>query len=386
VLPLYEKHAVITRSAEEKIMRRRIDRSRHSRRDVIRMGAAAGVAAGAGPAFAAHSAWASQEASAEGPLVIGGWGGRFTESTRTFFAEPFTAETGIEVQIVDAPGEQMARIMAQRDAGKMEWDLADALSAADSYIAFNQGLAAKLPTELKTELEGMVTVVNDWGFAFSSLAHVIACNMDEADACPTTPEEFWDVESFPGPRVLSSFNTIEVLTLALQGAGVPDDELFPMDLDLAFSKLEELRPNVPVWYTSGDQSEQVLRDGEVVMGQVWSGRAFNVADQGVNLEVVWDRAIYEPGFWFVWEGAPHQEAAFQFLRWMASNAEAQAKWATEMRYGPANPEAFEFMEEDVAKRMAEYPENFEKLVVPDWQWFAENSEEILTRWNEFLAG
>jgi spermidine/putrescine-binding protein len=143
---------------------------------------------------------------------------------------------------------------------------------------------------------------------------------------------------------------------------------------------------VPVWYTSGDQSEQVLRDGEVVMGQVWSGRAYNVLDSGVDLEIVWDRAIYEPGFWFAFEGAPHQEAAFQFLQWVAANAEAQAGWATEMSYGPANPDAFNFMEEDVATRLADYPANFEKLVVPDWQWYAENFEEIQQRWNEFLAG
>lgn len=365
---------------------RRFERSRFSRRDVMRFGAAAGLAASGGMAGAARPARAAQEGSAEGPLVIAGWGGRFTEATRTYFAEPFTAETGIEVQIVDAPGEQMARMMAQRNAGQVEWDLADALSAADSYIAFNQGLAAPLPAEIKTEMEGMLNVVNDWGFAFSSLAHTIAVNPAESDPWPTTPQEFWDDEAFPGPRVLSSFNTIEVLTLALQGAGVPDDELFPMDLDLAFSALEEIRPSVPVWYTSGDQSEQVLRDGEVAMGQIWSGRAYNVVDQGVPLEIIWERAIYEPGFWFVWEDAPHKDAAFQFLSWMAANAEAQAGWATEMRYGPANPAAFEFIEDDIALRLADYPENFEKLVVPDWQWFAENSEEILTRWNEFLAG
>ncbi len=366
-------------------MARSSDRHRLSRRDILRLGTAAGLAAGATPALGRHGIGAAQETS-EGPLVIVGWGGRFTDASRTYFAEPFTAETGIEVQFVDAPGEQMARILAQREAGNIEWDLADALSAADSYVAFNEGIAAPLPPDLKTELEGMLNVVNDWGFAFSSLAHAIVCNQGEAEACPMTPEEFWDVEAFPGPRVLSSFNTIEVLTLALQSAGVPDDQLFPMDLDVAFAQLEAIRPNVPVWYTSGDQSEQVLRDGEVVMGQVWSGRAYNVLDQGIDLEIVWERAIYEPGFWFAFDGAPHQEAAFQFLQWVASHPEEQAGWATEMRYGPANPEAFEFMEEAVAQRMADYPENFEKLVVPDWQWYAENFEEIQQRWNEFLAG
>src|SRR5690606_30625559 len=125
-------------------------------------------------------------------LVIAGWGGRFTEATRTFFTEPFSEETGIEVEIVDAPGEQIARLMAQRQAGDMQWDLVDSPGAAEAYVGFAEGLFAPMPSDLRTELEGIMNLVNDWGFSFASLAFVLACNQDAAEACPTTPEEFWD--------------------------------------------------------------------------------------------------------------------------------------------------------------------------------------------------
>ncbi|MER3486505.1 MAG: hypothetical protein C4345_11585, partial [Chloroflexota bacterium] len=71
-------------------------------------------------------------------MIIAGWGGRFTQASRTYLAEPWSAETGIEVQFVDAPSEQLARILAQRDAGKIEWDLVDSASAVDAYVAFNR--------------------------------------------------------------------------------------------------------------------------------------------------------------------------------------------------------------------------------------------------------
>lgn len=358
---------------------------RLSRRDFVRLSAAASALPAADSLLLPRGISAAQE-EASGPIVVAGWGGRFTEASRTYLAEPFTQETGIEVQFVDAPGEQLSRVLAQKNAGKIEWDLMDAVTASDSYVAFDQGLAAKLPADLKTKFDGMLNVVNDYGFAFAALGDIIACNTEEAEACPTTPAEFWDVEQFPGPRVLCSFLPLEVLTFASLGAGTPKDELFPLDLDLAFSKLEEIRPHVTVWYTSGDQSEQVFRDGEVVMGQIWSGRAYNVLDQGVPLQISWEQGVYEPGFWFALEGAPHQAAAFQFLDWIATHPEDQAKWATEMRYAPANPEAFDYMDEETAKRLADYPENFEKLIVPDWQWYAENSATIQERWNEFLAG
>jgi putative spermidine/putrescine transport system substrate-binding protein len=327
-----------------------------------------------------------QPAGGNGRLVIGGWGGRFTDSTRRFLAEPFTEETGIEIEIVDAPGEQTARLFAQRDAGRIEWDLVDALDPGGAYVAFNEGLAARLPDDLKSELEGILNVVNDWSFAYSSLAHIFACNVDLVDACPSTPEEYWDTDNFPGLRMMSSFNSLEVITMAMLADGVPRDEIFPVDLDRAFAKLEEIKPHVAVWFTSGDQIEQVLRDEEVELAWSWSGRMYNVADQGVNLDFNWNSGVYEPGFWFAVEGGPNPEGAWQFLEWFAKNAEAQAQWATEMQYSPANPDAFDHMDEEVAVRLADYPENFEQLVVPDWQWYADHFDEIERRWNEFIAG
>lgn len=333
----------------------------------------------------ASPAPAATPGRAAGPLIIAGWGGRFTQASRTYLAEPFTAETGIEVQFVDAPSEQLARILAQRDAGKIEWDLVDSAAAVDAYVAFNRGLAAELPDELKAKFKEILNVSNDWGFAYSSLGHVVVCREDEAQACPATPAELWDVGRFPGPRSFSSFNTLEVLTFALLADGVSKDRLFPMDVERAFAKMDEIKPHVAVWWSSGDQSEQVLRDAEAVMGQFWSGRAYNVLDQGVPLRISWEEGVYEPGFWFAIEGAPHLDAAFLFLDWIATHPEAQAKWATEMRYGVANPKAFDYIEPAVAERLADYPANFEKLVVPDWQWYAEHFEELQKRWTEFLA-
>ena len=38
------------------------------------------------------------------PLVVATWGGAYTDAFREAFADPFSEETGVEVQIVDAPG------------------------------------------------------------------------------------------------------------------------------------------------------------------------------------------------------------------------------------------------------------------------------------------
>ncbi len=60
--------------------------------------------------------------------------------------------------------------------------------------------------------------------------------------------------------------------MALIADGVPVDKLYPLDVDRAFKKLEQLKPHVLVWWSSGAQSAQVLKDGEVDMVAAWNGR------------------------------------------------------------------------------------------------------------------
>ena len=43
-------------------------------------------------------------------------------------------------------------------------------------------------------------------------------------------------------------------------AGVAPDKLYPLDVDRAFKKLEEIKPHITVWWTSGAQSAQLLKD------------------------------------------------------------------------------------------------------------------------------
>src|SRR3989442_1490871 len=43
---------------------------------------------------------------------------------------------------------------------------------------------------------------------------------------------------------------------ALVADGVPPDKVFPMDVDRAFRKLDQIKPHVKVWWTQGNQSQQ----------------------------------------------------------------------------------------------------------------------------------
>ena len=51
---------------------------------------------------------------------------------------------------------------------------------------------------------------------------------------------FWDAKSFPGQRSVRK-HPIYALEMALIADGVPMDKLYPLDVDRAFKKLEQLK-------------------------------------------------------------------------------------------------------------------------------------------------
>ncbi len=130
------------------------------------------------------------------------------------------------------------------------------------------------------------------------------------------PRSFFDTANFPGPRSMYAWGALSALVLAEQANGISKDKLFPINIDRAFAKLKQLRPSIRVWYRSGDQSQQTLRDGEVVMGALWDGRAFNLIKQGAPVVTTFENAVFEPSWIVVLKNAPHEKAAWRYLEWI----------------------------------------------------------------------
>ena len=100
------------------------------------------------------------------PLVVATWGGAYTDAFREAFADPFSAETGVEVQIVDAPGGYNAMLEAQAEADNVTWDLID-LGEEDALALVDAGLLQPLPDDLKADLIEVVGEENvtDYGIS-----------------------------------------------------------------------------------------------------------------------------------------------------------------------------------------------------------------------------
>lgn len=315
-------------------------------------------------------------------LVIASWGGRFTETTEEFLAQPFEKETGIDVQIVDVPGTQVTQLKAQKDAGKMQWDVMDSLSAGDAYVLASEKLLEPLSEEQKTSYAEALgeDKLSDFGFTYANLGYIIVCRED-VKKCPTTVPEYFDTDAFPGTRALPGTSPGPMSSILAEAAGVE----LPQDVDTLLKPLKDVKEDIKVFYSSGDQQEQLIRQGEVDMSIMYSGRAYSLVDKGTPLTINW-AGTYDPGFTAEVVDAPHPEAAQKFLDWVVENPDAQAKWAEQMQYSVPSPDALKSLPVNVAERLADYPENFDALGKQDFEWYVENKSAIDQGLNQIVQG
>ena len=82
--------------------------------------------------------------------------------------------------------------------------------------------------------------------------HGVASNIQGTNLCyrrdkfptggPKSWVDFWDVKRFPGARGLCINDSPRTLIFALLADDVPADRLYPLDVDRAFKKLDQIKP------------------------------------------------------------------------------------------------------------------------------------------------
>lgn len=333
-------------------------------------------------------------AAAAGPLVVtdrtiaqtrtiyvNTWGGSWTAAEEAAFFKPFTEQTGIRVRTV-APV-SYAKLKAQVQSGNYEWDIT-AISQADLLRADRAGLVEPIDWSIVKKEKLFPNAVYANGLAYCALGTNLAYRKDKFPrGGPKTWADFWDVEKFPGNRAMLN-NAVRTLQFALVADGVPLDKVFPIDTDRAFRKLDQIKPHIKVWWTQGNQSQQLMRDGEVDMMVMWNDRASELQQQGYPVELVWHGATITTTMWGIAKGASNRKLAWEFLQF-AVQPKPQVDFSKRLYYGPTNPEAFKYISSDVARQLPTYEKNARVAIRPDTVWEAEHTASIQERFTQWLA-
>lgn len=349
--------------------------SRPSRRAVLKLAAAA-VGALAAPAVL--------RAQTGGKVFVRTSGGSYQEGLQKGTWNDFTAKTGIEVVAVPA---NTAKLIAMAESGASEIDLVDANAGATLSLV-EKGFYEQLDKS-RFELTNLedISIVDDHYLEYSAFAAALVYNEEVfPSGHPSSWAEFWDVEKFPGKRMLQDAKAIAPdLEFALLADGVAVDKLYPLDIDRAFAMMEKIRPSIVKFYDSGALGASLLAEKTVVLGSLWTNRAAVLRKDGAPIGIEWNQAMRLAEHSGIVKNAPNRDNAYKLLDYSLS-PEAQARTLPALGLSPSNKRAFESIPAEEAALLPTADKNMPLGFDQDASWWLKHREEVAQRWEEFLLG
>ena len=343
-----------------------------SRRDVVKMGAAAAaslpISALGFPALA--------EDKPE-KLVIASGGGALDEAYKKAYWDTFTAKTGIKIITTDYVG--LAQLQAMEEASNVAVDVLN-IDAAEAPVAGKKGWLEPIDWSLSDRSKVLKVAAKDDHVLAEVAAKVLAWNTETfpGDKAPKDWTAMWDLKGYPGKRSLwkQAFQTLEV---ALMGDGVPLDKVYPIDADKALAALDKIRPNL-LWWDSGAQSAQLIADGESVIGSSWSGRAAKPKAEGAHIDFTFNKALLVAGAWAIPKGAKNLKWSQAFIAHTLVPENA-AIYSQTIAYGPVVPDALKLLPADRVKQLPD-PSNG---LFSDYAFWADAGDAIIKKFNDWLT-
>jgi len=335
-----------------------------------------------------------------GDITVVSWGGAYTKSQVEAYHKPWIAKTGNGIKSEDYSG-GIAEIKAQVEAGNVSWDLVD-VELSDAIRACDEGLletidASTLPAGADgtpAQEDFIKGTLHECAVANIVWSTIFAYDTTKIKDGPKTMADFFDLKKFPGKRGMRK-GAKPNLEFALIADGVAAKDVYtvlktPEGVDRAFAKLSTIKSSV-VWWEAGAQPPQLLADGEVVMTTAYNGRIFNaVAGEGKPFEIVWDGQIWDLDLWVIPKGAKNKDLAMDFLKFSTAT-EQLAKQASYISYGPARKSSgslvgkYHNKDIDMGPQMPTAPANLANAVQNDFNFWADNADQLNERFNAWLA-
>ncbi len=326
----------------------------------------------------------STEASAETKeLVVCNFGGDAVKAWDTAWGQPFAKSSGMKVSVIGGEPTPGA-IKAQVESGKVVWDCCD----GDAYytpLLGKQNLIQKIDYSKVDKNKVRPEYVFEYGCANYMYSTVNGYNTEKTGGkAPNGYKDYLNFKDFPGKRAIYKW-LLGSLEAVLIGGGADPAKLYPLDVKRAFALLKEHKSEFVMW-GGGAASQQLFRDGEVVMGCLWSTRA-SVLDRESKGKITWtwDHGIVAPGVIVVLAKNPAGPAVFDFLA-STQDPDRQLVLLQMLGNGPANPAASAKETPDLQKIDCNYEPNYKRQIPINTAWYAENYDKVQNDFLDLMAG
>ncbi|SEQ18770.1 putative spermidine/putrescine transport system substrate-binding protein [Faunimonas pinastri] len=315
-------------------------------------------------------------------IVLCNWGGAAVDAFQKAFGEPFTRKSGTKVT-VDGAGPSTSAIRAMVEANAVTWDATDG-GMTDAVTLSKGGYVQPIDYKIVDRTKVGPGMSAEFGIGNYVFSNVLTYDSAKTKGvAPAGWADFFDTEKFPGKRTMCKWvqGQLEAVLLA---DGVPPEKIYPLDVDRAFKKLKPLLPNLIFW-DAGAQSQQLFRDGEVVMGNIWHTRASLLRKETQErLTWTWAQNLLFVSAWSVPKNNPAGAKVFDFIN-SSLDPEGQITLLRLMGNGPTNPKALEMLTAEDRKISPSTPENATTQFKVDPAYYAENEADLQNRYLDFIS-
>ena len=315
-------------------------------------------------------------------IVIANWGGPAADAFVKAWGPLVKQKLGCTLSI-DGSGPTAGKIRTMVEAGKVIWDVCDASVGVALLLGAKNMLEEMdysiIGSKVRKEYQYKYAVCN---YIFS---YVMAFNKTAfKDRQPSSWKDFWNVKDFPGKRMLRG-SCIGQLECALLADGVPPDKIYPIDLPRALAKIKEIKEHTVFW-KSGSQSEDLFRQNEVVMGNMWHNRTnlLRLETKGA-IDWTWEGGVIAPAVWLVPKGNPAgARKAMEFIE-ASLEPEGQVELFKLIGMGPSNPEAADMIPPELRAYNPSQPDNLAKQIVINEDWYGANLTEAEAKYLDIIS-
>ncbi len=301
-------------------------------------------------------------------------GGKSGESIEAAYVKPFTEKTGVKV-VREAPN-QLGKLRAMVESGNVTAALFE-LGSPNVAQAKALGLLDKLDWQEINPLPIFPEARDDYAMGFQYFSTVMAWRTDAK--APATWSDFFDAARFPGKRALPDYPHY-VLPFVLIADGVALDQVFPLDVDRAFRKLESVKKSISIWWKAGAQPPQLLADNEVQYAISWSTR---VVDEP-KAHFTYQQGMYDISCLVVPKGTkPAEKALAMKLLHEVTVPQNQVRASQILKLGGNSPDLEKLVG---AEKFASFPtaaKNKAGQFRQDGEWWRANGDAINKRWEAF---
>jgi putative spermidine/putrescine transport system substrate-binding protein len=319
-------------------------------------------------------------------VVFANYGGMVADFNNKYCAPKLKEKYGIALEQV-AISDPLGQLKVQQATGANLWDVFPA-EGEILITAANNGWLEPIDWSVVDPNNEMPAIGRDkYGVAGSVYSMILAYRTDKVPAGKTVDgwKTYWDVKNFPGPRAMRD-TPLENLEFALLADGVDLKDIYtvlstPEGVDRAFNKLSEIKSNIVVFWTSGQQPAQLLASGEIYYTNTWNGRVVQMKAENVPVDISWNGGSLNVPFYSIPKGAKNPAGAMKLFNACFMDLGIQEINAKVTGYPSLLSKLPERLPEKVREDLPTSDKNLSRQFKFNPEFWAKNRAALQRRWD-----